>query len=137
MADLDENIITVLEADVGVSAFGVEVFVNQVPESSTASSWVWIQLDDEFDPLDVGNVGGLAQNVFDVECTSNSLDTSKDLQTAVKTALHGKSGSFGDQNIAYAEITAKDDTYQPRQPGNLESLHVSALTLEIGVDGRG
>jgi len=45
-------------------------------------------------------------------------------------------GTFGDQNIAYAEITAKDDTYQPRQPGNLESLHVSALTLEIGVDGR-
>lgn len=136
MADLDENIITVLEADAGVSAFSVEVFVNQVPESDDASSWVWIQLDDEFDPLDVGNVGGLAQNVFDVECTSNNLETSKDLQTAVKAALHGKSGTFGDQNIAYAEITAKDDTYQPRQPGNLESLHVSALTLEIGVDGR-
>ena len=64
MADLDENIITVLEADAGVSAFSVEVFVNQVPESDDASSWVWIQLDDEFDPLDVGNVGGLAQNVF-------------------------------------------------------------------------
>lgn len=119
-----------------MSAFSVEVFVNQVPESDDASSWVWIQLDDEFDPLDVGNVGGLAQNVFDVECTSNNLETSKDLQTAVKAALHGKIGTFGDQNIAYAEITAKDDTYQPRQPGNLESLHVSALTLEIGVDGR-
>ena len=136
MADLDENIITVLEADAGVSDFSVEVFVNQVPESDDASSWVWIQMDDEAEPLDLGNVGGLSQNVFDIECTSSNIHTSKDLQEAVKTALHGKTGTFGDQNIAYAEITAKDDTYESRQPGDLKGLHVSALTLEIGVDGR-
>lgn len=136
MADLDENLITVLKADAGVSAITSVVAINRMPESKS-SPYIWIQLDDEIEDTDIGGSGGIVQSFFDVECTAKDLDTSKDLQAAVKSALHGLSGAFGDQTIAYAEITSKDDTYETRQPfGDSENLHVSALTLEIATDSR-
>lgn len=135
MADLDVNIITVLEANATISAASVEVFVNRTPES-VSGAYIWIQLDDEFDETDIAGGAGPVISTFDIECCSTDIHESKDLQKAVKTELHGMSGTFGDQKVAYAEISSKDDTYESRQPGDLQGLHVSALTLEIGVDSR-
>lgn len=136
MADIDENLITVLLADAGVSAITSVAAVNRIPESKS-QPYIWIQLDNEIEETDIAGSGGAVELVFDIECTSTNLDSSKDLQAAVKTALHGKTGSFGDQTIAWAEISAKDDTYETRQEfGEGENLHVSALTLEIGTDSR-
>ncbi len=136
MADLDENLITFLKADATVAAITEVISINRVPENKTPP-YIWIQLDDEFDETDLGGSGGTPISVFDIECTSEDLDESKDLQTAVKAALHGHTGSFGDQVIAWAEVTGKDDTYETRQQfGDDKNLHVSALTLEIGTDSR-
>lgn len=136
MADIDENLVTVLKSDSGVSAITTSVHVNRVPESKT-QPYIWLQLDDDFEPLMLVGSSELQTVVFDIECTSTDLDESKDLQAAVKTALHGIAGSFGDQTIAFSDVTSKDDSYQSRQVfGDSENFHVSALSLEIGVDGR-
>ena len=136
MADIDENLITFLAADAGVSAITTSIHINRVPESKT-EPYIWIQQDDEFEETDITGGGGAIEYSFDVECTSTDLTEAKDLQSAVKSALHGTSGAFGDQVIAWAEISSKDDTYETRQQfGDLENVHVAALNLEIGVDSR-
>ena len=136
MADIDENLVTVLAADAAVSAITTDIHVNNVPESIELPA-IWIQLDDEFEETDLAGSGGAAIHTFDVECVSTDLDEAKDLQTAVKAELHGKSGAFGDQTIAFAEVSGKDDSFEPRNPfGDQKSLHVCALTIEIGTDGR-
>lgn len=136
MADLDENLITFLAADGGVSAITTTIAVNSVPDADS-TPYIWIQLDDEDEPIDLSGAGGLIKAFFDCEATSESLTEAVDLSSAIKAAVHGHTGSFGDQNVAYIEVTSKDDTYETRQDfGDTKNLHVSALTIEIGVDGR-
>lgn len=136
MADLDANLRTFLLADSPVSTVTTNVHVNSVPDNKT-KPYIWIQLDDENQELNLGAASGLTTAFYDCEATSTSLSTAKDLAAKIKTALHAHSGAVGDQNVAYMEVTSRDDTYETRQDfGDSKNLHVSALTIEIGVDGR-
>ena len=136
MADLDENLRAFLLANAGVTSITTTVAINNMPDTD-ATPYVWLQLDDENEPLNLNSSGGLKTAFFDCEATSKNLTEAVDLASAIKTALHAHTGSFGDQNVAYVEITSRDDTYETRQDfGDEENLHVSALTIEIGVDGR-
>jgi len=136
MADLDQNLRSFLLADAPIAAITTNVHVNNVPDNKT-KPYVWLQLDDESQQLNLGGSTGTIQSFFDCEATSTTLSQAKDLATKIKTALHGYTGSFGDQNVAYVEVTSRDDTYETRQDfGDFKNLHVSALTIEIGEDGR-
>ena len=114
MADLDANLRTFLLADSPVSAVTTNVHVNSVPDNKT-KPYIWLQLDDESQPLYLGGTTGLIQAFYDCEATSLTLSQAKDLAAKIKTALHGYTGSFGDQNVAYVDVTSRDDTYETRQ----------------------
>lgn len=136
MADIDENLVTVLAADDTVSAITTNIDINATPESDSIP-FIWIQQIDEEDVGRDLDSGGLPIFTFVVECVSTSLSESKDLKAAAQAELDNKTGSFGDQNIAWAEVSAVDDTYENRNPyGDNGDLHVSAFIVEIGVDGR-
>jgi hypothetical protein len=136
MANLTENLRAVLIADAGVSAITTSVHVNNVPDSKS-KPYVWLQLIDQDHELNLSEAAGTITTNFVCEATSISLATTKNLADAIKTALHAKTGSFGDQNIAFAHITSKDDNYESRQDfGDSQNLHVTGLDIEIGVDSR-
>lgn len=136
MANLTENLRTVLIADAGVSAITTNIHVNNVPDNKT-KPYVWFQMNDQLHELNLSEAAGTITTNFVCEATSTSLTITKNLAAAIKTALHAKTGSFGDQNIAFAEIISKDDDYESRQDfGDSQNLHVTGLDIEIGVDSR-
>jgi len=136
MANLTENLRAVLIADAGVSAITTNIHVNNVPDNKT-KPYVWFQMNDQLHELNLSESAGTITTNFVCEATSTSLTTTKTLAAAIKTALHAKTGSFGDQNIAFAEILSKDDDYESRQDfGDSQNLHVTGLDIEIGVDSR-
>lgn len=136
MADLDENLVSVLLADSAVLAITNDVHVNRVPHNKS-QPYIWFQSANKDEQLDLDGEGGAWMEGFDIECCSTDLDEAKDLQAAVRSLLNGKTGTFGDQNIAFAFVQDQDDTYESRQDfGDSELVHVSALYLELGVDGR-
>ena len=136
MANTTENLLAVLVADAGVSAITTNVHVNNVPDSKS-KPYVWLQMVDEDHELNLSEAAGVITTSFICEATSTSLATTKNLAAAIKAAIHAKTGSFGDQNIAFADIMNKDDNYESRQDfGDSQNLHVTGLDIEIGVDSR-
>jgi hypothetical protein len=136
MANLTENLRAVLIADAGVSAITTNIHVNNVPDNKT-KPYVWFQMNDQLHELNLSEAAGVTVTNFVCEATSVSLTVTKNLAAAIKTALHAKTGAFGDQNIAFAEILSKDDDYESRQDfGDSQNLHVTGLDIEIGVDSR-
>jgi hypothetical protein len=139
MADLDENIVTVLLADGAVSAITTTIAVNNVPDSRESDDYIWIRSSGKQQSelaLGSNTYGDMYIETFDIECTSSNLDNAKDLQSAVGAALHGKNGSFGDQNVAFIDVIDQVDEYETKQDfGDSDNLHVAGLVIEIGVDG--
>jgi hypothetical protein len=136
MANLTENLRAFLIADAGVSAITTNVHVNNVPDNKTRP-YIWIKLSGQEHGLNLSEAAGITTTDFQCEATSTSLTITKNLAAAIKTALHAKTGAFGDQNIAFAEIVSKDDNYESRQDfGDSQNLHVTGLDIEIGVDSR-
>lgn len=140
MADLDENLVATLAADAAVSAITTNIYVNRKPDSQDVTDYIWIR-SSNVEQAELGLSGDTNKDMFietfEIECTSTTLDNAKDLQKAVGDELHGKTGSFGDQNIAFSDAIDQDDSYETRQDfGDNDNFHVCALTVEIGVDGR-
>lgn len=136
MANITENLRAVLLADAGVSAITTNIHANNVPDNKT-KPYVWFQMVDQLHELNLGEAAGVTVTNFICEATSVSLTITKNLAAAIKTALHAKTGPFGGQNIAFAEILSKDDDYESRQDfGDSQNLHVTGLDIEIGVDSR-
>lgn len=136
MADIDENLVAFLLADGPVAAITTTVSINRVPDNKSAP-YIWIQLSDREADTTVDYDKGPIVMRYSVECTATNLDAAKDLQAAATTALDTHNGSFGDQNIAFAEVDSQDDSYETRQPfGDDENFHVASISLLIGIDGR-
>ncbi len=136
MANLTENLRAVLIADAGVAAITTSVHVNRVPDNKS-KPYVWLQMSNQEHNLNLNAASGITITNYQCEATSTSLTTTKTLAAAIKTAMHAKTGTFGDQNIAFAEILSKDDNYESRQDfGDSQNLHVTGLDIEIGVDSR-
>lgn len=136
VADIDENLRTFLLADSTLSAITNSIHINRVPENKT-NPYVWIQTTDQEADLCIGGESAPQTTSFDIEATSTDLNKTKDMQAAIRSALHGYSGTFGTQTVAFIRIDSIDDSYISRQQfGDLESLHVGALVCFIGTDSR-
>ena len=137
MADIDENIVTVLKADSGVSSITTSVHVNVIPDNKSLP-YIWLQLADrDYISTLHGHIGPTIYT-YEIECVSSDVTESKDLQAAVNAALDGTiAGTFGDQKIAFLNASSQDDKYISKQGfGDDPDLHISSISVQVGVDGR-
>jgi hypothetical protein len=137
MADIDENIIAVLKADSGVSDITTSIHINVIPDNKSLP-YIWIQMADRsYIPTLHSHIGPTIYT-YEIDCVSNDVTQSKDLQAAVNSALDGTTaGTFGDQKIAFLNASSQNDTYVSKQGfGDDPDLHISSITIEVGVDGR-
>jgi hypothetical protein len=136
MADIDENMRTFLLSDSTLAALTTSIHVNRVPENED-DPYVWINLSDTETDINLDGTTGPTITTFLIEATSVSLATAKAMQLAIKNKLHGASGAFGTQTIAYGRVDSLGDSYISRQQfGDVEDFHIAALTCFIGTDAR-
>lgn len=130
MADIDENLVTFLTADAGVSAISTLIAVGWIPDADS-TPYVWVSLQDEEDELDLDGSSGYARSRFDIECCSDDIGEAKDLGKAVKTALDGYRGTFGTTHSMGAFVETKDDDYLPLNADDDDQICIAAMGLMV------
>lgn len=133
MADMGENIRTVIVANAGINAVVAgRVHQSVVPESLTMPR-IWYTRAASFEDVDFDGIGGLVDESWDIECHALSLDEAQDLSALVKPLFNGKRGTFGTDTIGGSFVEDHDDDYLPKGIGEDDDshIHVAAISLQI------
>ena len=136
MANLPEDIVTYLNTISAITTRGTNIAYNRVP-ASKSDPYIWFQqIGREADRCLGGEIGP-EKYTYVLECTSEDLDTAKDLMDDCLTALDGYSGAMGTRTVAFSQADDLDDDYESRQrSGDSKNFHVAAMQLQIGLDSR-
>lgn len=131
MANLAENLRTEILA--ATPLIGTRCHKNHVPQSQgKIYPRVWYQRTSKTDDPDLdGTVGGLIEELYDIEVMSEEADEAETVADTIRTALHAKQGTFGAGTIKACFVSDVDDNYEPRGIGSDDGINIVALQVRI------
>lgn len=150
---LDEQLVSFLKQNAGITALAEAISVGQVPvkydsegnTTPTLETWIWISTYDKADQIDLDGETGTTVYRFDIEACSVDDPTAKKLGRLVEKALQGYGpGSFGEIVLADDSVVAgtvdaiwvenKDEDYVPSNRFTHEDVSVVAFDIQIVAD---
>lgn len=131
MADVAQNLRSLLAASTGVSAIvGARIHQGYVPEGQ-ATPRIWLGRSGQETPLTLDSAIDVRKTQFDVECHDTDLDVAQQLSDAVRDALHGYRGDFGDAEAQGIFVDDVSDDYLVKGIGVDEGIELAALTVTV------
>jgi hypothetical protein len=135
MADTAQNLRAFLVANAGVLALvSTRVHQGAVPQADIVSPpYIWLGRASRRLDRTLGESTGAASDEewYDVEAISDDLDESQSVAAAIRAAIECYRGTLGTQTVKGVFCEDQSDQYIPRGTLGEESLHVSALSVQI------
>lgn len=116
--------VSALTSIVGSRIFGL--FIPH-PEAAAASGAVTLSLTDDLPTQLLDGVGSASTAVLEVDCWAGSLVTAESIATAVKNALVGYVGTFGDHQVTNVAKVRESHLYEDDTGLNRVSLQFEIL----------
>lgn len=116
----------------------VGVIEQNTIRENAPSPRIWYQLNRENEDLDLSNVGGLVESIWDIEVHTEGDATRFNIAQAIKKRMHGYIGTIGTTSAPRTAHSIKvedhDDDYIPRGVGSTGGLYVAAMRATIWHD---